>query len=346
MERRGFLLLLTGLLAAAGAMTAAVPASAQEVTLRVHHFLPPSSVAQKGFLEPWAERLERRSEGRIAVEIFPAMQLGGRPPQLYDQARDGVADIVWTLPSYTPGRFPISEVFELPFLPGSAEATSQAVQEFADEHLREEFGDVHPLLFHVHAPGPIHTRERPITTVEDMKGLKLRSPTRGMTGLMEALGAVAVGMPAPAVPEALSRGVIDGMAFPYEVVLPLRAHEMVGYHSEIPGLYTSVFLLAMNKAKYEGLPADLRKVIDDNSGMALAKEIGRLYDEAEAPGRRAALERGNEVVRVEGAELERFREAARPVVQDWVARMKDRGIDGAGLLEEARELIAKYEAAR
>jgi TRAP-type transport system periplasmic protein len=343
MERRGFLLLLTGLLAV---LASALPAHAQEVTLRVHHFLPPSSVAHEEFIKPWAERLERQSQGRIAVQIFPAMQLGGRPPQLPDQARNGVADIVWTLPSYTPGRFPVSEVFELPFLPGTAEATSQALQEFADRHLREEFGDVHPLLFHVHAPGPIHTRDRAVATVEDMKGLKLRSPTRGMTGLMEALGAVSVGMPAPGVPEALSRGVLDGMAFPYEVVLPLRAHEMVGYHAEIPGLYTSVFLLAMNKARYEGLPADLRKVIDDNSGMALAQEIGRLYDEAEAPGRRAALERGNRVVRVEGAELERFREAARPVTEAWIAQMKERGIDGAALLEEARELIGKHGAAQ
>jgi TRAP-type transport system periplasmic protein len=343
MERRGFLLLLTGLLAA---LASAAPARAQEVTLRVHHFLPPSSVAHEKFIKPWAGRLERQSQGRIAVQVFPAMQLGGQPPQLYDQARDGVADIVWTLPSYTPGRFPVSEVFELPFLPGTAEATSQALQDFADRHLRGEFGDVHPLLFHVHAPGSIHTRDRAVATVEDMKGLKLRSPTRGMTGLMETLGAVSVGMPAPGVPEALSRGVLDGMAFPYEVVLPLRAHEMVGYHAEIPGLYTSVFLLAMNKARYEGLPADLRKVIDDNSGMALAREIGRLYDEAEAPGRQAALERGNRVVRVEGAELERFRKAARPVTEAWISRMKERGIDGAALLEEARELIGKHGAAR
>lgn len=346
MDRRGFLLLMTGLLAIAGAMGAGAPARAQEVTLRVHHFLPATSAAHADFLAPWAERLEQQSGGRIAVQIYPAMQLGGRPPQLYDQARDGVADVVWTLPSYTPGRFPVSEVFELPFVPGTAEATSQAVQEFADKHLRGEFGDVHPLLFHVHAPGPIHTRGRGIATVEDIRGLKLRSPTRGMTAMLEAVGAVSVGMPAPGVPEALSRGVIDGMAFPYEVVLPLRAHEMVDHHAEIPDLYTSVFLLAMNKARYEGLPSDLRKVIDDNSGMALAKEVGRLWDEAEEPGRRAAIDRGNQVARLEGAELERFREAAQPVVRGWIAQMGEAGIDGAALLEEARALIAKYEAAR
>ena len=151
--------LRTGLtLAATLATTLALTppcAVAADVTLRVHHFLPPMAPAQTDFIEPWAERVQTESEGRIEVQIFPSMQLGGRPPQLYDQVRDGVADVVWTVLGYTPGRFPTMEVFELPFMPASAEATSQATQAFYESQpaAQEDFGDIHPLAFFTHAPG-------------------------------------------------------------------------------------------------------------------------------------------------------------------------------------------------
>ena len=147
---------LMGLIWAAlmiGAVLRGAPgAEAQEVTLKVHHFLPPPSVTHSKFIKPWADKVEADSGGRIKVDIYPAMQLGGKPPQLFDQVRDGVADVVWTVAGYTAGRFPMIEVFELPFVPGSAEATSQAAQSFYETYARDEFADVHPLMVHVHAP--------------------------------------------------------------------------------------------------------------------------------------------------------------------------------------------------
>lgn len=200
------------------------------------------------------------------------MQLGGRPPQLIDQVRDGVADVVWTLPSYTPGRFPLMSVFELPFKVSDAVATSKAAQEFYETHARAEFADVHPLMFHVHARGVIHVKGKAILTVDDLKGLKLRAPSRPVGDAL-ALRAAAIFMPVPQVPEALSKRVIDGAVVPWEVTVPLRLYELTDNHTEIAGprgLYTSVFAYAMNKQRYESLPADLRQVIDANSGMALA----------------------------------------------------------------------------
>jgi TRAP-type transport system periplasmic protein len=340
-------LLQLGLAAALVAGLPAIPVEAQEVTLRVHHFLPPPSVTHKNFIEPWARKVEAESGGRIKIEIYPSMQLGGRPPALYDQVRDGVADIVWTLPGYTAGRFPITEVFELPFMAASAEATSQAAHEFYLQHAVAEFADIHPLMVHVHAPGSLHLNRKEVKTLEDMEGLKLRAPTRMTNAALEALGATPIGMPVPAVPESLARGVIDGAALPYEVALPLKVHELTTSHTEIggePGLYTAVFLFAMNKARYESLPADLRAVIDANSGTPLAKQIGRVWDEAERPGRAAAEEAGATFNRIEGAELQRWQEATAGVTAAWIAEMNAAGRDGQALVDAARDLIAKYAA--
>ena len=322
-------------------------ASAQEVTLRVHHFLPPPSVAHAEFIAPWAERVTAQSNGRIAVEIYPAMQLGGAPPSLFDQVRDGVVDVVWTLPGYTPGRFPTVEVFELPFMAASAEATSQAVQEFYERNLAEEFADVHVLMLHVHAPGVFHINGQSVETIEDLDGLKVRAPTRVINSALERLGAVPVGMPVPQVPEALSRGVVDATVIPWEVARPLRVAELVDNHTEIRGergFYTAVFLFAMNKDVYESMPADLQAVIDANSGLSLAKEIGGVWDAAEVPGRQAAEEAGNAFAALSEAEIERWKLATAPVIADWLAETDGRGLDGAALLEEARELVSKYSA--
>ena len=320
-------------------------AAAQDVTLRVHHFLPTQSTTHARFIEPWAERVEAQSDGRIAVEIYPAMQLGGSPPALYDQAREGVVDIVWTLPGYTPGRFPMVEVFELPFVAAGAEATSQAVQEFYEHNLAEEFADVHVLMLHAHAPGTFHIRGPEVVTLEDLEGLKVRGPTRVSNAALEALGAVPVGMPVPQVPEALSRGVVEATVIPWEVALPLRVHELVNTHTQIGGdrgFYTAVFLFAMNKQVYDGLPDDLRTVIDANSGLALAQEIGRVWDEAEIPGRQAAVDAGNTIVTLAPEEVERWRDVTQPVIDAWIAETNAAGVDGQALLDEARALVAKY----
>ena len=319
----------------------AAPAAAQEVTLKLHHFLPPSSTTHADFLEPWARRVEAQSGGRIRIDIYPVMQLGGRPPQLYDQVRDGVVDLAWTLPGYTPGRFPLSEVFELPFVAGSATATSQAVMTFYQRHLRAEFWGVKVLALHAHAPGALHMTEHPVRRIEDLAGLKIRAPSRTVTAALAALGATPVGMPVPQVPEALARGVVDGAALPYEVTLPLRIHEIVKHHTNT-GLYTAVFLFAMNKDRYESLPPDLRAVIDANAGVPLARLAGQVWDAAEAKGIAAARARGNDIYTLPPAEVARWKTATRPVIDAWIAHTDAAGLDGRALYDEAKALVAKF----
>lgn len=323
-------------------------AGAADVTLRLHHFLPAASNPHQRFLMPWAKIIQDASGGRLAIQIFPSMQLGGAPPQLFDQARDGVVDIVWTLPGNTPGRFPRIEVFELPFVPARKAITNaQAVQAFHDEVAKDELGEVKILCAWAHDRGLIHSR-RQVTKLEDLAGLKLRFPTRLSGEALKALGASAIGMPIPQVPESLAQGVIDGCVVPWEVVPAIKVQELLKYHLDIPGsptFYTATFLLAMNKARYDALPADLRQVLDGLSGMPAAKMAGAVWDEAGVVVADMVAKRGNVISTLSAEETARWQQRTAPVIQAWLAQMKEKGLDGTALLEKARTLLARYEQA-
>jgi TRAP-type C4-dicarboxylate transport system substrate-binding protein len=338
------------LLAGLAAPALVRPASAQEVTLRLHHFLPAVSNVHRHFLMPWAQKIAAESQNRLRIQIFPSMQLGGAPPQLYDQARDGVADIIWTLPGNTPGRFPRIEVFELPFVAHRLGVpNAKATLEFYQTHLRDEFREVHPITVWTHDGGSIHANKE-VRRMEDLRGLKLRFPTRQAGEALRALGAAPIGMPIPQVPEALSQRVIDGAVVPWEVVPSIRLQELVRHHTEIPGtptLYAASFILAMNPAKYAGLPAELKQVLDANSGMVAAEMAGKVWDE-QGPLVRAQVERRreNQIIQITTEERDRWAATCRPVVEAWIAAGRERGFDGAALLDAARALIAKHSGGR
>ncbi len=324
--------------------TLALAAHAQDVTLRLHHFLPPQSPAPKEVLETWSAKVEDQSQGRIKVEIYPAMQLGGTPPELMDQATDGVADIVWTVIGYTPGRFPRSEVFELPFMMTDAPATSRAFWQMFDEHMKDtEFKDVHVLGTWVHGPGLFHSSS-PIVKPSDLDGVKVRGGSRMINQLLDELGASPVGLPVPAVPEALSKGVIDATTLPWEVTASLKVPELVKNHTEFGdrALYTLTFVLAMNKDRYESLPDDLKEVIDDNSGEEFSVFAATVQEAADGPAREGAVKLGNNIITLDDAQIAEWEKMANPIYASWIADMNAKDIDGAALLEEARELIAKY----
>jgi TRAP-type C4-dicarboxylate transport system substrate-binding protein len=328
----------------AALLTAATLAQAQEITLKVHHFLSPLSPAHTKLITPWCDKINKESGGKLKCQIYPAMQMGGTPPQLYDQAKDGVADIVWTLPGYTAGRFPLVEVFELPFMMRGYEGTSRALWDWVQANDQAEFKEVHPIAFHVHGPGVFHMVNKPIKTLADFTGLKLRGPSRQTTKMLAAFGATPVGMPVPAVPEALSKGVIDGAVIPYEVVPSLKVQELVKYHSETdpsqPAVYTSVFIFAMNKAKYDSLAPELKKVIDANSGVETSAFFGKAQGDADVPGRK--LSEKNPINTISAAEIENWKKAAQPVIDGWVSDVSAKGANGKTLLDSARSLIEKY----
>ena len=326
-----------------GVLVAPVAAQAQDVTLKLHQFLPLQATIPSGFLQPWIEKVQAESGGRIKIDHFPSMQLGGTPPQLIQQATDGVVDMIWTVLGYTPGRFPRAEAFELPFIPADAVGTSVAFQEYAEKYMADDFPGLKIIAVHTHGPGLIHSTKA-INKLEDIEGVKLRGPTRVTTQTLETFGATAIGMPVPAVPEALSKGVIDGAVIPWEVTLPLKMSELVKNHtgfSGTHGLYTATFVFAMNQNSYDSLPDDLKKVIDDNSGVMAAAWAGRAMEEGDAAGLKTAQDAGNTIITLDEAETQRWVEASAPVIDAWIDEMDDREIDGKMLVEEAKALIAK-----
>ena len=332
---------------AAAAALLPLALAAQEVTLKVHHFWPPQAMPPTRILQPLCDKIAAESANRMKCQIYPAMQLGGTPAQLIDQAKDGVVDIAFTLPGYTAGRFPVMEVFELPFITSTAEAGSKAAWDFYMKYGQKEFAGIKPLMFAVHDDGYLHTRDKQIKTMADLKGLKFRAPTRMTNKLIAALGATPVAMPLPQVPEAVSKGVIDGFLLPWEVIPSVKLQEMVKYHSETdptrPALYTSVFILAMNPARYQGLPADLKAIIDRNTGAVLSASAGKIWDESQVAGRKPAVERGNIFYTIPGAELDNWVKVSAGLYDEWSAGMDKSGANGKQMLQDARDLLVKYK---
>ena len=338
---------LTPLAFSLAMMTASAGVAAQTITLKVHHFLGPQSIQHTKMLGDWCANIAKDSSNRLQCQIFPAMQLGGSPPQLFDQAKDGVADVVWTVAGYSAGRFPKSEIFELPFMMTNAESTSRAAWDYVQKHAMDEYSQVKLLAVHVHGPGNIFTKSKPIKTLADFKGMKLRAPTRLTNKMLAMLGATPVGMPVPQVPEALSKGVIDGAVIPYEVAPGLRVHELTKFVAEpdrsFEALYTTVFIVPMNKAKYDSLPNDLKAVIDKNSGREFSAFLGRTQSGNDGPGRATfASTQGYTINQIPKAELEKWRQATDRLDDEWAEEMSKRGADGKALLSSARELIKSY----
>lgn len=319
---------------------AAAGVSAQTITLKVHHFLPPSSTAHAKIITPWCDTIAKESGGRLKCQIYPSMQMGGTPPQLFDQAKDGVADIIWTVPGYQAGRFPVSESFELPFMVHDSERASRGLWHYAMKNATAEFKGVKPILFHVHDGALLHTSKRQVKALEDFRGLKVRAPTRLGTKMVAALGATPVPMPLPQAAEALSKGVIDGVMIPWEAVPTLKFEEVAHYHAEIPAnapqMLNVVFIFAMNQAKYDSLPPDLKKVIDANSGADRSAWAGRIFSESSAIGRKSAEARKNTFHTLPDAELKRWITATGQIDDEWVKDMSAKGFDGKRLLDEAK----------
>ena len=329
------------------AAMAAGSASAQQVVLKVHHFLPATSSAQVRLIQPWCDKIAKESGDRLKCQIYPSMQLGGTPAQLLDQARDGVADIVWTVPTYAAGRYTKAEVFELPWMTTTAKASSQALWTYTQKNAMDEFRGVHLLWMHIHDGALFHFTSKQPKTLEDLKGLKIRAATRINAHLITALGATPVQMPLPAVPDALTKGIIDGASVPWEGTPAIKLTEIARYSLDVPigepRISNTIFAFGMNPAKYNSLPPDLKKVIDDNSGLAVSAWAGEVgFDAIVEPFKKAAIERGNTLAYLSEAEFQRWVKASDPVDDQWFKEAAAKGADGPKLKAEAKALVQQY----
>lgn len=322
-------------------------ASGQEYTFTLHHFLGPQAPAQVDMLEPWAERIEQASDGRVAIEMYPSMSLGGTAPELIRQARDGVVDLIWTLNGYTPGLFPRTEVFELANVhTNDPVATNLAIADLFDEYLAEEHVGVKVLFQHVHAGQAIQVAGDVVREPGDLAGKTLRTPTRTGAWVVEALGANPISMPVPDFPQALSRGVVDGGLVPWEIIPALQLQDLTDYQIELDDmgrLGTSVFQVSMNLDRWNSLPDDIQQIFLDNSDEDWLREVGEIWRETDNHGIEIAVAAGNEHVVLSEEESAAFTQAVEPVVARWVEEVSGReSIDAQALVDAARAAISAH----
>lgn len=324
----------------AGGFFSSPTASAQEAQLRLHTFVPPVAASFKN-LKWWAEKVEKESNNRIGIKLFPSRQLGGKPSELFDQARKGFVDIIYSLPGYTPGRFPRLEVVELPFVSGhSPKIMAPAIWSLYEKWFSKDFPDTHPIV--LHAPGPFGLfSHKPITKLDDLKGLKIRVSGRALGGAFKAIGATPVGIPGIKMAEAFQRNVIDAVYTAWTISLPTKIVR-VAKHYAMPGLSAGVLMVVMNKKSYDKLPGDLKQVIDKNSGMALAREYGQRWHDNDKPALGVAKKSGKPMYVFSAEDKQRWANASKSVTTGWIADMQKKGIDGAALLADMKAAVAKF----
>jgi TRAP-type C4-dicarboxylate transport system substrate-binding protein len=341
--RRTFLASSIGT-AVAPAIMRLARADTPPTTLKLHHAFSSVSSVHEKFLAPWARKVEAESGGRIRIDLFPSMQLGGAPAALFDQVRDGSADIVFAVPSLTPARFPKIETFELPFVPSRrALVSSKALADFAAANLQDEFRDFYTICFCCSDRAALHAN-RPVRTIEDVKDLKLHVQTRFAAEAIRTFGAHPVIMPSAQLPVGISEHVVDACLDPWHLVPPLRLNDLLRSHTEFSDFSPSArtYVLAMNKASYDRLPRDLRIVIDNNSGQPAAALAGAMWDIQAAAVANMVVERGDLIVTLLPEAVAHWRKAAEPVIDAWRKETREQKIDGAKLLAAARALLAKY----
>jgi TRAP-type C4-dicarboxylate transport system substrate-binding protein len=328
--------------------------SAQEFTFKLHHILGAKSPAQVNMIEPWVKAVEEGSGGRIKIEIYPSMSLGGTPPQLIRQVRDRVVDLVWTVNGYTPELFPRTEVFELPgVFNGNITAANLAMRDLFDAYLAEEYKGLKVIVLHVHGGQGLQMKEKLVRKPADLAGLRMRVPTRTGAWIIEALGATPVNTSVGDIPQALSTGLIDGAFIPWEIIPPFKIQQLTKYQIEGPAnerFGTTTFQISMNIDSYNSLPDDLKAVIDKNSGEEYARLVGTAWRKSEEGGIKVALGDKddtipNELVVLTEAEMQAFRDAMAPVNQRWIDEVTKAGIDGKALYDAARAAVAAHKDA-
>ncbi|MEO0991142.1 MAG: TRAP transporter substrate-binding protein [Pseudomonadota bacterium] len=291
--------------------------------------------------EGWAAAVKEASGGEVDVTVFPAQTLG-KAPAGYDNAKNGVADLAWTLQGYTAGRFPLTQVIELPGLFQTAEVGSCALQMLYDSGaLDAEYTETRPIFMHVHAPGHIHSKDKPVTSLADLNGMKIRRPTAVIGTLLEELGAEPVGMPAPTIYENLQKGVIDGYMLPWEALPGFRLTELTNHHTEF-GFYSSAFIVTMNQSAYDRLSDAGKAAVDENSGMKWARIAGKGFDDSDARGYPIA-EANGQIYQIPEAERAEWEAAAERAKELYFAELEGKGLPGRETYAAIQGYVAECE---
>ncbi len=298
--------------------------------------------AMSQWLVKWSDGLEKRSNGRIVVKRFPGAQMGPTP-QHYDFARTGQADVSWFLHGATPGRFPLTELIQLPYLVGSAEIGTKVLndKELRAKYLDAEHRGIKVLLLLTHQPGNVHTTKKPIRTTEDMKGMRIRFASPTIRDFVGALGGTPVGVQPSEIAETLQKGTIEGVFIDYGGAgIAFKLGGILKYSTEMYS-YVSSFGVGMNPQFYDRLPPDLKKLVDD-SMVGVEKEVGEAWDALDVPGKKLIVEGGAEVIKLSPEENAKFRRAGSQVTFTRIKELEDKKLPAQAVYEQMRSLSDKH----
>ncbi|SDG78803.1 TRAP transporter substrate-binding protein [Roseospirillum parvum] len=327
----------------AGLVLGAQPARAETV-LTLSNWLPPTHPIVTDMLGPWQESVASASGGELRIEMLKAPL--GKPAAHFDIARNGLADITFAAHGYTPGRFPLTNVVEQPFMTPSSEAMSVAFWRLFEKTpaLQAEHDGVHVVSLFTHGPGHFFNTRRPVTSLADAEGLKMRIGGRTAAAVGERLKVVSVPVPPPEVFNAVSRGVVDGVLFPDESVAFFKIDRAIRYGTAVPGgLYNTSFFVVMNQAKYDSLSPEMQRVLDLTAGETFARRAGKAWDSADARGRQTNLAAGMEIIQPSPEFLADLKETLAPVTEAWIAEAAEQGVDGRALLTELEAELARAD---
>jgi TRAP-type transport system periplasmic protein len=316
--------------------------SAQEVELRLSHWVPPTHPIQTLGIEPWIKSLSDASDGRIKVTIFPAQQLGAAPDH-YDMARDGIADITYTNPGYQAGRFPIYSLIEIPFHANNGAAAAKAIHEWYAPIAEKEMSDVKFCIANPHDPGTFHSKA-PIKVPNDIDGLNVRPAHATMARFVSLLGGGPVQVPAPEAREAIANGTADAITFPWNSIYIFGIDSETKYHLDMP-FYISAQLLLINKDTYNSMPDDLKAILDDHCTPEWSQRFSEGWAANEASGRQKMIDSGEHTLyQPTGDEVQMWRDAAAPLIDQWRKDATAAGADADAVYNSYVEALKRNDS--
>ena len=328
------------LFALAGCALVATAAAQDKIELKVSHFVPPTHGFHVDVLEPWGKDLEKRTGGKVQVRLFAANSPFGKTENQADQVRQGVVDVAWGLNGIPRGRFLRTSIMEFPFVAESADSASRTLWAMLPGTLAEDYKGLKVLAVHCHNPGLFHTGSKPLKSIDDVKGLRMRAPNPPTQALLQYLGATPVGMPPTQVYENVEKGVIDGAVFPWDAIKGFRLEAILKHHLDAR-VYTSCFHVVMTEQRFAALPADVRKAIDDTTGAVMVNNFGALWNRWDQAGLDAVKARNNNIVSVSNEQREKWRVQLQPVIDSQLAELEKGGIANArAIYDEMRKRIA------
>jgi TRAP-type C4-dicarboxylate transport system substrate-binding protein len=317
-------------------------AAAQNVPLKISSFTPPPHWTNSQLFQPWAKELEAKSGGKVKATLFAGNSAFGKIENQTDQVKAGATDVAWVMNGVPRGRFLRSQIMDLPFMAPDAHSSTRALWAMLPTHLKEDYAGFKVLGITCHNAGDFFFRERKVERMEDIKGMRIRAPSAQVQALLQHVGAVPVTMGPGQIYESLEKGTMDGMLTVYDGVRGFRLESLVK-HALSARVYVTCFNITMNQEKYDSLPADVRKLIDDTTGERWIETMPALWDKNDEAGRQLALSKGLQVVQVSEDQRNRWREQAKPVIDQQLAELEKQGVANARAIHaEMVKQVARF----